>query len=261
MKNNDGHDPQENPKLILIGRNAILEALNHDKPMDKILLKHGGVEGTLRVIASKARERGIVLQEVDKRKLDELSDSGNHQGVIGLCPAKGYVEIEEILAFAASKNEDPFILLLDSVMDPHNLGAILRSAEAAGVHGVILPKRRSAGLTPTVVKTSSGAIEHILISRVTNLSDAVAKLKENGLWIACADMEGGVLYSADLSGPIALLIGSEGAGVSRLLVKNSDFSVKIPMYGRIESLNASVAAGILMYEVVRRRKFMPRTRE
>ncbi|MDR1559634.1 MAG: 23S rRNA (guanosine(2251)-2'-O)-methyltransferase RlmB [Clostridiales bacterium] len=256
MKNDNGQEPRETPGLILIGRNAVLEALNHEKPVDKILLRRGGVEGTLRVIAAKARERGVVLQEVDKTKLDELSESGNHQGVVGVCPAKGYVEIEEILDYAKSKIEDAFILLLDGIMDPHNLGAILRSAEAAGVHGVILPKRRAAGLTPTVVKTSSGAIEHILISRVTNLSDAVAKLKKAGLWIACADMEGEPLYTVDLSGPIALIIGSEGTGVGRLLGKNSDFSIKIPMYGRIDSLNASVAAGIMMYEVVRRRRFM-----
>ena len=255
MKFNNEHKPQES-NLILIGRNAILEALNHEKPIDRILLKRGGVEGTLRVIAAKARERGVVLQEVDKLKLDEVSEYGNHQGVVGLCPAKGYVEIDEILTFAKSKNEDPFILLLDSIMDPHNLGAILRSAEAAGVHGVILTKRRAAGLTPTVAKTSSGAIEHILISRVSNLSDAIAKIKKNGLWVACVDINGEDLYKADLSGPIALLIGSEGAGVSRLNAKNSDFSVKIPMYGRIDSLNASVAAGIMMYEVVRRRRFI-----
>ena len=256
MKNHDARDPQDSPNLILIGRNAILEALNYDKPVDKILLKRGGVEGTLRVIAAKARERGIVTQEVDKSKLDELSESGNHQGVVGLCPSKGYVEIDEILDCAKSKNEDPFVLLLDGIMDPHNLGAILRTAEAAGVHGVILPKRRCVGLTPTVAKTSSGAIEHILISRVTNLSDAIKKLQDNGIWVACADLNGGELYKADLSGPIALLIGSEGTGVGRLLVKNSDFTVKIPMLGRIESLNASVAAGIIMYEVIRQRKFM-----
>ena len=255
MRNNNEHDPDEQPKLILIGRNAILEALKHEKPVDKILLKRGGIEGTLRVIAAKAHERGIVLQEVDKSRLDELSESGNHQGVVGVCPAKGYVEIEEILDYAKSKNEDPFILLLDGIMDPHNLGAILRSAEAAGVHGVILPKRRAVGLTPIVAKTSSGAIEHIMVSRVTNLSDAITKLKNNGLWIAYADMEGENLYDADLSGPIALIIGSEGTGIRSLLAKNSDFAVKIPMYGHIESLNASVAAGILMYEVVRRRKF------
>ena len=256
MINNGTNDPKESSKLILIGRNAILEALNHEKPVDKILVKRGGVEGTLRVIAAKARERGIVLQEADKSRLDELAESGNHQGVVGICPAKEYVEIEEILAYAKDKKEDPFILILDNIMDPHNLGAILRSAEAAGIHGVILPKRRSVGLTPVVVKTSSGAIEHILVSRVTNLSDAITKLKNNGLWIACADMDGNNLYEADLSGPIALLLGSEGMGVSRLLAKNSDFTVKIPMFGHIDSLNASVAAGILMYEVVRRRRFM-----
>ena len=255
MKRNDANDPQELPVLVLTGRNAVLEALNHEKPLDKIFLKRGGVEGTLRVIAAKARARGIVLQEADKSKLDELSESGNHQGVVGICPAKGYAEIEEILDYAKNRGEEPFILMLDSIMDPHNLGAILRSAEAAGVHGVVLPKRRSAGLTATVAKTSSGAIEHIMVSRVANLSDAVTKLKKNGLWIACADMEGNDLYRADLSGPIALIIGSEGTGVSRLLAKNSDFAVKIPMFGHIKSLNASVAAGILMYEVVRRRKF------
>jgi len=255
MKNNDARDPQDPSNLILIGRNAVLEALNHEKPVDKILLRRGGVEGTLRVIAAKARERGVVTQEVDKLKLDELSEFGNHQGVVAVCPSIGYVEIDEILDYAKHKNEDPFVLILDGIMDPHNLGAILRSAEAAGVHGVILPKRRCVGLTPTVAKASSGAIEHIMISRAANLSDAIKKLKDNGLWVACADMGGGDLYKADLTGPIALLIGSEGAGVGRLLAKNSDFAVKIPMYGRIESLNASVAAGIIMYEAIRQRKF------
>ncbi|MDR2648733.1 MAG: 23S rRNA (guanosine(2251)-2'-O)-methyltransferase RlmB [Clostridiales bacterium] len=256
MKNNKRRDDaKETPQLILTGRNAILEALNHEKPIDKILLRRGNVEGTLRVIAAKARERGIVLQEVDKIKLDELSESASHQGVVGVCPAKGYVEIEEILNYAESKSEDPFVILLDGIMDPRNLGAILRSAEAAGVHGVILPKRRAVGLTSVVAKTSSGAIEHILISRVTNLSDTVTQLKKRGLWIACADMNGNDLYTADLSGPIALIIGSEGTGVGRLLAQNSDFTVKIPMHGHIDSLNASVAAGILMYEIVRIRRF------
>ncbi len=242
--------------LNLEGRNAVLEALNHDKTIDKILVRKDGIEGTLKVIAAKAREKGIVVQEVDKNKLDFICQSGNHQGVIAMCPAHEYVEVEDILNKAKEKNEPPFIIILDGITDPHNLGAIIRSADACGVHGVIIPKRRAVGLTGIVSKTSAGAIEHVLISRVSNLTNVIDSLKEKGIWVACAEFEGEYLYKSDLSGAIAIVIGAEGEGVSRLVKEKCDFNVKIPMLGKISSLNASVAAGVLMFEVVRRRHFV-----
>jgi 23S rRNA (guanosine2251-2'-O)-methyltransferase len=197
---------------------------------------------------------GVPVTEVDKSRLDELSGNGNHQGVLAMRPAVPYADVEDMLELAKSKGEEPFLVLLEGITDPRNLGAVIRTAEAAGVHGVVIPKRRSCGLGATVSKTSSGAIEHMLIARVTNMSETIKKLKKLGLWIACADMEGTDLYEADLGGPIALVIGSEGTGVGRLVSEKSDFMVKVPMLGRIPSLNASVAAGIIMYEVVRRRR-------
>jgi 23S rRNA (guanosine2251-2'-O)-methyltransferase len=185
--------------------------------------------------------------------LDELSETGPHQGVIALCPAVGYVEIADMLAAAKEKGEQPLIVVLDGVTDPHNLGAVLRSAEAGGAHGVVVPKRRAVGLTGTVAKTSAGAVNHIPVARVTNITQALRELKEAGLWIACADMSGQSMYDADMSGPVALVLGAEGVGVSRLVVEQSDYTVRIPMLGKIESLNVSVAAGVLIYEVVRRR--------
>ncbi|MCL2499968.1 MAG: 23S rRNA (guanosine(2251)-2'-O)-methyltransferase RlmB [Defluviitaleaceae bacterium] len=269
-----------NPQsLILEGRKAVLEALNHEKPIDRILLRVDGkhktvsgdvsrglpsgggqvntppakLEGTLRLIASKARAQKIVVQEVDKTKLDELSETGHHQGVIALCPAVPYVEIEDILNIAANRGEAPFVIVLDGVTDPHNLGAVMRTAEAGGAHGVIIPKRRAVGLTSTVAKTSAGAISHIAVARVTNITQALEALKKAGLWIACADAGEKSIYDADFAGPIALVLGAEGEGVSRLVRENADFAVGIPMLGKIGSLNVSVAAGILVYEVVRNR--------
>jgi len=242
--------------LILEGRKAVLEALNHDKPIDRILLRRDGdkpVEGTLRMIAAKARERRLVVQEVERAKLDGLSETGHHQGVIALCPAVPYFSVQEILEIARERNEPPFVIVLDGVTDPHNLGAVLRSADAGGVHGVIIPKRRAVGLTGTVAKTSAGALSHVAVARVGNITRTLDELKEAGLWIACADMEGPSLFDADMSGPIALVLGAEGEGVSRLVAENSDFSVSIPMLGKIGSLNVSVAAGVLIYEVVRSR--------
>jgi 23S rRNA (guanosine2251-2'-O)-methyltransferase len=238
------------------GRKAVLEALNHGRPIDRIFLKKeadGTLHGTLRLIASKAKEAGVVATAVDKAKLDSMAQSGNHQGVIAVCPAKAYVEISDILGIARERNEPPFVLVLDGITDPHNLGAIIRTADAAGVHGVIIPKRRAVGLTGTVAKTSAGAIEHMLIARVTNVTDTIKKLQSLGLWVTCADMDGDDMYAADLTGPMALVLGAEGAGVSRLVAQASDFRVKIPMLGKIASLNVSVAAGVLVYEVVRRR--------
>ena len=253
----------------LEGRRAVMEALKHNKPIDRLLIKKepdGSLSGTLKVIAAKAKELGVVVTTVERGKLDEMAQSGNHQGVIALCPAKDYVDVDDILQAAAAKNEQPFVVVLDGITDPHNLGAILRTAEAGGVHGVIIPKRRQVGLTGAVAKTSAGAIEHIPVARVTNTARTIEELKKAGLWVICgtgyngSDNEavsgagnGKSLFDADCSGPVALVIGAEGSGVSRLVQEKADFSVYIPMLGHISSLNASVAAGIMIYEVVRSR--------
>jgi 23S rRNA (guanosine2251-2'-O)-methyltransferase len=250
----------ENENLVLEGRKAVLEALNHDKQIDRLLLRRDGekpIEGTLRMIAAKARERRLVVQEVERAKLDALSETGHHQGVIALCPAVPYASVEDIIEIARQRGEPPFIVILDGVTDPHNLGAVLRSADAGGVHGVIIPKRRAVGLTGTVAKTSAGALSHVAVARVGNITRTLEELKKHGLWIACATMEGPSLFQADMSGPIALVLGAEGEGVSRLVAENSDFDVSIPMLGKIGSLNVSVAAGALIYEVVRRRLKIP----
>ena len=237
----------------LEGRNPVMEAINSGKTIDKIIVKKGEIEGTLRVIVAKAIERGIVVQEVDKNKMAELTRSNNCQGVIALCPAHEYAEVSDIIQSAKDKGEDPFIIILDEITDPHNLGAILRTADASGAHGVIIPKRRAVGLTAIVSKTSAGAVEHVPVARVTNIAKTIEDLKKEGIWVACADMEGQEYFEAPLNGPIALVIGSEGNGVGRLVSQKCDFSVKIPMFGKISSLNASVAAGLVMYEVVRQR--------
>jgi len=243
--------------MQLEGRKAVLEALNHNKPIDRLLLRKeaSGLQGTLKVIAAKARELGVVVQEVDRAKLDGMAQSGNHQGVIAVCPAKEYVEVEDIIAIAREKDEPPFIVVLDGITDPHNLGAILRTVEAGGAHGVIIPKRRAVGLTGAVAKTSAGAIEHVAVAKVTNIGRCIDELKAAGLWVICADggEDGTSIYDADFSGPIVLVIGAEGEGVSRLVREKADFVVRIPMLGRISSLNASVAAGIMIYEAVRNR--------
>jgi len=243
--------------LQLEGRKAVLEALKNAQPIDRLLLKKeadGSVAGTLRVIAAKAKEAGVAYQIVDRAKLEDVSQSGNHQGVIALCPAKPYVSPEDILALAAERGEPPFVLVLDGITDPHNLGAILRTAEAGGVHGVIIPKRRAVGLTGTVAKTSAGAISHMPVARVPNIVRALAELKKAGLWVACADAQAPPMYRADLTGPLALVLGAEGEGTSRLVRESGDFAVAIPMLGKMTSLNVSVAAGVLLYEVVRRRQ-------
>jgi len=246
---------EELQSLQLEGRNPVLEALNHNKTIDKIIVKKGEIEGTLKVIVAKAAEKGIVIQEVDKFKMEQISKSHNNQGVIALCPAKEYVEVSDIINIAKEKNEDPFIIILDEITDPHNLGAVLRTADACGAHGVIIPKRRAVGLTAVVSKTSAGAVEYTPVARVTNIAHVIDELKKNGIWVACADMEGDDYFNAPLDGPIAIVIGNEGFGVGRLIKDKCDFSVKIPMYGHISSLNASVAAGLIMYEIVRKRKY------
>lgn len=248
-------EEREQNENQLEGRNAILEVLRSGRDIEKIMVAKGNVEGTIKRIIAMAVEKGVVIQEVSRQKLDEISQTKNHQGVIALVSAHNYVEVEDILAAAREKGEDPFVLLLDGITDPHNLGAILRTAECAGVHGVIIPKRRSVGLNATVGKTSAGAIEYMPVARVTNIVQTMEYLKKEGLWIACADMKGLDHFDTNMKGPLALVIGSEGDGVSRLVKENCDFTASIPMYGKISSLNASVAAALLMYEVVRQRRF------
>lgn len=239
----------------LEGRNAILEALRNDRDMEKLFVLRGNVEGTIKKIIAQASKKGVVIQEVSRQKLDELSQTKNHQGVIAIVSSHNYAEIEDILQNAKDKGEPPFIVILDGITDPHNLGAIIRTAECAGVHGVIIPKRRSVGLNATVGKTSAGAIEYMPVARVTNIVKTMEQLKKQGLWFACADMKGLDYFDTDMKGALGLVIGSEGEGVSRLVKENCDFTVAIPMYGKIASLNASVAAGLLMYEIVRQRRF------
>ena len=246
---------QEHGENQLEGRNAILEVLRSGRDIEKIMVARGNVEGTIKRIVAMAAEKGVVIQEVSRQKLDEISQTKNHQGVIAIVSAHNYVEVDDILAVAKERQEDPFLLLLDGITDPHNLGAILRTAECAGVHGVVIPKRRSVGLNATVGKTSAGALEYMPDARVTNIVKTMEYLKKQGLWIACADMKGLDHFDTNMKGALALVIGSEGDGVSRLVKENCDFTVSIPMYGKISSLNASVAAGLLMYEVVRQRKF------
>lgn len=236
------------------GRNAVIEALRAGRAIDKIYIARGEVDATLGHIASKARGAGIVVVEADRRKLDAMSQTHAHQGVIALCAVKASCTIAEILALASARGEPPFVVVCDEISDPHNLGAIIRSAECAGAHGVIIPKRRSAGLTAVVEKASAGAVEHMAIARVPNLSAALSELKKSGLWVYGTAADGASpLWQTDLTGPICLVIGSEGDGMSRLVREQCDFIVSIPLKGAISSLNASAAAAVLLYEALRQR--------
>ena len=236
------------------GRNSVLELLESEKDINKIYVTRGEKQGSINKIIGRAKGKGIVLVEVDKSKLDEMSQTGNHQGVIAIVPPFEYCEIEDILDEAKNKKESPFILILDGIEDPHNLGAIIRTAETAGVHGVIIPKRRAASVNSTVNKVSAGAVEHMKIARINNINDTIKYLKDNGLWIIGTDGKAeNYYYEQDLTGPIALVIGSEGYGMNRLVSENCDILVKIPMKGKITSLNASVSAGIVTYEIVKQR--------
>ena len=247
--------PQAEADGIIEGRNAVIEALRTDTPIDKIYLAKGETDKTLGHIASRAREAGIVVVEADRRKLDARSRTHSHQGVIALAAVREYVSVQSILDAAAEKGEPPLLVVCDEISDPHNLGAILRTAECAGAHGVIIPKRRSAGLTAIVAKTSAGAVSYVPVARVANLSATLKELKKQGIWVFGTAAEGTTnLYNADLKGPAAIVIGSEGDGMSRLVSENCDFLVSIPMRGRISSLNASAAAAILLYEAVRQRQ-------
>jgi len=236
------------------GRNSVLELLDSDRDINKILIAKGERHGSINKIITLAKQKKIVIAEVEKQKLNAISETGNHQGVIAIVPPFNYVEVDDILNVAKSKNEDSFILILDGIEDPHNLGSIIRTAETAGVHGVIIPKRRACGVNATVSKTSAGAVEHVKIARVNNLNETIKYLKENDIWICGTDGEAkDYYYNQDLKGALAIVIGSEGFGMSRLVKENCDFLVKIPMKGMITSLNASVSAGIIMYEVVRQK--------
>ncbi|MDY4697344.1 23S rRNA (guanosine(2251)-2'-O)-methyltransferase RlmB [Selenomonas montiformis] len=242
------------PEDVLIGRNAVIEALRSERGINKILLAEGDRAGSVKEILSLARERGIVVQSVNRSKLEALAGGMRHQGVLAYVSPVAYAELEDILKRAAEKEEPPFLLLLDELEDPHNLGALLRTADAAGVHGVLIPKRRSVPLNATVAKTSAGAVEYVPVARIGNISQTLRELKQKGMWVAGADMGGEqTYYEADLTGPLVLVIGSEGHGMSRLTREQCDFVVRMPMAGRINSLNASVAGSILMYEVMRQR--------
>lgn len=239
---------------VITGKNPVLEALRGGRTINKILLAKGADEKTNQEIINLATAKGIPLQWVSRQLIEQKAETKAHQGVIAFASPIGYVEIEDILDLAKSKQQDPFILLLDHLEDPHNLGAILRTAEAAGIHGVIIPKRRGVSVNTTVSKTSAGAVEYVPIARVANLVQAMDKLKQAGCWIVGTDQDGQEdYYNADLTGPLAIVVGSEGKGISRLVKENCDFRVKIPMVGRINSLNASVAASVMMYEVYRQR--------
>ena len=256
MRDNDKQRslPQAEADGIIEGRNAVIEALRSGETIDKIYLAKGETDKTLGHIASRAREKGIVVVEADRRKLDGMSRTHAHQGVIALAAMREYVSVQSLLDAAAEKGEAPLLVVCDEISDPHNLGAILRTAECAGAHGVIIPKRRSAGLTAIVGKTSAGAVSYMPVARVSNLPATLEELKKKGVWVYGTAAEGPTsLYDADLKGPAAIVIGSEGSGMGRLVREKCDFLVSIPMKGHISSLNASAAAAILLYEAVRRR--------
>lgn len=240
-------------ELTIEGRNAVLEAFRSGKTIDKLFVLDGCQDGPVRTITREARKHDTIVNFVTKERLDQLSGTKKHQGVIAFAAAYEYAQVEDMLKIAEEKGEPPFLLFLDNIEDPHNLGAIIRTANLAGAHGVVIPKRRAVGLTATVAKTSAGAINYTPVAKVANLSNTMKELKKKGMWFVCADMDGTVMYDLDLRGAIGLVIGSEGEGVSKLVKENCDFTAAIPMAGNIDSLNASVAAGVLAYEIVRQR--------
>jgi len=235
------------------GRNPVMEAFRAGKTIDRLFILDGNQDGPIKSILREAKKGDTIITFVKKERLDQLSETGKHQGVIAYAAAYEYAEVEDILNLAKEKGEPPFIVLLDNIEDPHNLGAVIRTANQAGAHGVIIPKRRAVGLTATAVRASAGAVNYTPVAKVTNLSTTIEELKEKGLWFVCADMDGESMYSLNLTGPIGLVIGSEGEGVGRLVKEKCDFTAKIPMFGNIDSLNASVAMGVLAYEIVRQR--------
>ena len=239
--------------LKIEGRNAVLEAFRSGKTIDKLFVLDGCQDGPVKSIIREAKKTDTIINFVDKERLDRLAGTGHHQGVVAQAAAYEYAEVEDILKAAKDKGEAPFIFILDEIEDPHNLGAIIRTANQAGAHGVIIPKRRAVGLTATVAKTSAGAINYTPVAKVTNISKTIEDLKKQGMWFVCADMDGTTMYDLNLTGPIGLVIGNEGSGVGRLVKEKCDFVASIPMKGDIDSLNASVAAGVLAYEIVRQR--------
>lgn len=240
-------------EFVIEGRNAVIEAFRAGKTVDKLFVLEHCKEGSMNTILREAKKRDTVIQYVKKERLEQMSETGKHQGVIAYIAAYEYASVEDILKKAEEKGEPPFVVILDDIEDPHNLGAIIRTANLAGAHGVIIPKHRAAGLTATAVKASAGAINHTPVAKVTNIAKTIEDLKDKGLWFVCADMGGTAMYDLDLKGAIGLVIGNEGKGVSRLVKEKCDFVASIPMFGDIDSLNASVAAGVLAYEIVRQR--------
>ena len=238
---------------IIEGRNPIIEALKNNRSIEKIMVNKASKEGSIKKILAMAKENKVIIQEVDRHKLDEMSESHAHQGVIAITSDYRYYDLDEILEIPRQKGEDPFFIILDGITDPHNLGSIIRTADAVGAHAVIIPKRRSVQITPIVAKASAGAVEYLPVCKVTNIVNTIKTLKENGLWIAAVDMDGQTFYQQNLGGPLGLVVGSEGEGISRLVKQNCDFTVSMPMSGNVTSLNASVAGGILLYEVYRQR--------
>lgn len=238
---------------VIEGRNAVIEAFRAGKAIDKLFILDGAQDGPIQTIKREAKKRDTMIKFVTRERLDQLSQTGKHQGVIAYAAAYTYAEVEDILAAARSKKEAPFVFLLDNIEDPHNLGAIIRTANLAGAHGVLIPKRRAAGLTATVAKASAGALNYTPVAKVTNISQTIRELKQRGIWFVCADMEGELMYRHDLTGAVGLVIGNEGEGVSRLVKEQCDFTASIPMKGDIDSLNASAAAAVLAYEIVRQR--------
>lgn len=240
-------------ELTIEGRNAVLEAFRSGRPVDKLFVQDGCKDGPIQSITREARKHDTIIQYVTRERLDQISETGRHQGVIAYAAAYQYAEVEDILKLAADKGEPPFLILLDGIEDPHNLGAIIRTANLAGAHGVIIPRHRAAGLTATVARTSAGALNYTPVAKVTNLANTIDALKEKGLWFVCADMGGEIMYRLNLTGPIGMVIGNEGSGVSRLVKERCDMTAAIPLRGDLDSLNASVAAGVLAYEIVRQR--------
>lgn len=243
----------QHEELKIEGRNAVLEAFRSGKVIDKLFVLDGCHDGPVNTILKEAKKKQTIIKFVAKDRLDKMSETGKHQGVIAMAAAYDYSEVEDILENARKKGEPPFIFVLDNIEDPHNLGAIIRTANLAGAHGVIIPKHRAVGLTATVARTSAGALNYTPVAKVINIAATIEELKKEGLWFVCADMDGEVMYNLDLKGPIGLVIGNEGEGVSRLVKEKCDFVASIPMKGDIDSLNASVAAGVLAYEIVRQR--------
>ncbi len=257
LKNNENKNIELSEEFFeetkIEGRNPVLEAFRSGKTVDKLFVLDGCQDGPIKSITREARKQDTIIHYVSKERLDQMSETHTHQGVIAICAAYKYAEVEDILEAARQKGEAPFIFLLDGITDPHNLGAIIRTANLAGAHGVIIPKNRAVGLTATVARTSAGAINYTPVAKVTNLGKTIDELKKQGLWFVCADMGGEVMYRLNLKGPIGLVIGNEGDGVSRLVREKCDYIASIPMHGDIDSLNASVAAGVLAYEIVRQR--------